>query len=61
MRRPRPPRAEAPAAKQAHNEHKTDRRSHSGIDATADQADALMTEARAKLSDIDKLLGEMPE
>ena len=31
------------------------------IDATADQADALMTEARAKLSDIDKLLGEMPE
>ncbi len=31
------------------------------IDAAADQADALMTEARAKLSDIDKLLGEMPE
>ncbi len=33
----------------------------SGIDATADEADAMMMQVRAKLSDIDKLLGEMPE
>ena len=33
----------------------------SSVDATADEADAMMTAVRAKLSDIDKLLGEMPE
>ena len=32
-----------------------------GVDATADQTDAKMAETRAKLADIDKLLGDMPE
>jgi chemotaxis protein MotC len=32
-----------------------------GVDVTADQTDAKMAETRAKLADIDKLLGDMPE
>ncbi len=32
-----------------------------GVDATADQTDAMMAQTRAKLADIDKLLGDMPE
>ncbi len=32
-----------------------------GVDATADKADIMIGEARAKLSDIDKLLGATPE
>ena len=32
-----------------------------GVDITADQTDAKMAETRAKLADIDKLLGDMPE
>ena len=31
------------------------------VDATADQADAMVAQTRAKLADIDKLLGDMPE
>jgi chemotaxis protein MotC len=31
------------------------------VDVTADQADALVAQTRAKLADIDKLLGDMPE
>lgn len=32
-----------------------------GIDATADRADTMVAETRARLADIDKLLGDMPE
>jgi hypothetical protein len=31
------------------------------IDATADKADAMVAQTRAKLADIDRLLGGMPE
>ena len=32
-----------------------------GVDAAAEQTDAMVAETRAKLADIDKLLGDMPE